>query len=233
MPAANWQRDRGSRFYRGAALAAALVALAGFFLTYFRPLVTGTFAGPPWAHVHGVLMFSWLALVVIQAFLLPQHRQLGWLALILAPAVAASTMAIGVAATRRDLASGIEVGMAGNITAPLIFCVLVAAAIMRRKDPQWHKRLIFMATVLVLWPAWFRWRHFLPAMERPDIWLGLVLAQLPLGLAMLRDRLQFGAVHPAYLFVGLPLIAEQAFEAFAFGQPFWNRFGMWLYAVLA
>jgi hypothetical protein len=167
LPAANWQRDRGSRFYRGAALAAALVALAGFFLTYFRPLVTGTFAGPPWAHVHGVLMFSWLALVVIQAFLLPQHRQLGWFALILAPAVAASTMAIGVAATR------------------------------------------------------------------PDIWLGLVLAQLPLGLAMLRDRLQFGAVHPAYVFVGLPLIAEQAFEAFAFGQPFWNRFGMWLYAVLA
>ena len=109
---------------------------------------------------------------------------------------------------------------------------LVLGAIAMRKRPQWHKRLVLIATVVMLWPAWFRWRHFLPWVPRPDITLGLIVADLPIVVAMVRDRLRFGAVHPAYWWVGLPVICEQTFEALAFGTPFWTRFGMWLYGLL-
>ncbi|HEX4847036.1 MAG TPA: hypothetical protein VFV30_02735 [Novosphingobium sp.] len=227
-----WNKDRGTRFYRFGALTAIAVALAGFFLTYLQPMAQGRFSGPVEAHVHGMLLASWLVLVCVQSCLLRSHRTLGWLAVALAPAIALSTMAIGVAATRRDLAAGIELGMAGNVTAPLIFCGLVAAAIALRRQPQWHKRLIFIATVAMLWPAWFRWRHFLPWVPRPDIVLGLVVANLPVAVAMLRDRLKFGVIHPAYFWVGLPVVAEQTFETMVFGTPLWTGFGMYLFRIL-
>jgi hypothetical protein len=231
--AARWSKDRGSRFYRIAAVLAIAVAFAGFYLTYLKPVAQGRFSGPEQSHLHGALLASWLVLVAVQSFLLPTHRKLGWIAVTLAPAIAVSTMAIGVAATRRDLAFGVELGMAGNVTAPLLFCALVGAAIWQRRSPQWHKRLILIATVVLLWPAWFRWRHFLPWVPRPDITLGLVVANLPIAIAMLRDHLRFGLVHPAYIWVGLPVIAEMTLETLVFGTPFWTSFGMWLYTLLA
>lgn len=230
---ATWSKDRGTRFYRTAALLAIAVAFAGFFLTYVKPMAAGQFEGPAASHWHGALLASWLILVAVQSFLLPTHRKLGWIAVVLVPAIAASTIAIGIAATRRDLALGIETGMAGNVTAPVLFCALVGAAIWQRRKPQWHKRLILIATTVMLWPAWFRWRHFLPWVPRPDIALGLVVANMPIAIAMLRDRMRFGAVHPAYWWVGLPVVAEMTFEAFVFGTPFWNAFGLWLYGLLS
>lgn len=231
--ASGWSKDRGSRFYRTAALLAIAVAFAGFFLTYLKPMALARFAGPAPSHLHGAILASWLILVVLQSFLLPSHRMLGWLAVLLAPAVVISTVNVGIAVTRRDLAQGITTGMAGNVTAPVLFCALVGAAIWQRRNPQWHKRLILIATTVVLWPAWFRWRHFLPWVPRPDITLGLIVANLPIAIAMLRDRIRFGAIHPAYLWVGLPVIAEMTFEAFAFGTPFWSAFGLGLYEWLA
>ena len=212
---------------------ALVVAFAGFFLTYVKPMAQGRFEGPAGAHLHGALLASWLILVAIQSFLLPSHRWLGWIAVALAPAIAASTIAIGVAATRRDLAQGIVVGMAGNVTTSLVFCGLIGAALIFRRKPQWHKRLILIATVVLLWPAWFRWRHFLPWVPRPDLTLGLVAANAPILIAMLRDWRLFGAIHPAYLRVGIPVIAWETFEALAFGTPAWTEVSMWFYQALA
>ncbi|MFM5948343.1 MAG: hypothetical protein ACKOPM_03805 [Novosphingobium sp.] len=234
----NWLRDRGTHFYRIAALLAPLVAVAGFWLTYLQPMAERRFSGPASAHGHGALLAGWLLLVVIQAWLIPGglkvHRKLGWLAVLLAPAVAVSTFMVGLEAADRDIARygpDAAASLAGNTTAPLIFLVLVAAAIWRRRDPQWHKRFIVVATVAMLWPAWFRWRHFLPWVPQPDITLGLVVADLPIVIAMLRDRVRFGAIHPAYLWAGLPLIAEQSLESFLFasGNPGWTAFGLTIY----
>lgn len=238
---ADWRRDRGTRFYRIAASCAPLVALAGFWLTYLQPMAEHRFSGPAMSHWHGAFLAGWLALVLVQVWLLPAqsriHRTLGWAAVLLAPAVAISTFAIGLEAAQRDIARygpDAVVGMAGNTTAPLIFLLLVAAAIKLRRDPQWHKRLILIATVAMLWPAWFRWRHFLPWVPHPDFVLGLVVADLPILIAMLRDRLRFGAVHPAYLWAGLPLIAEQTAESFLFasGNPGWTALGRAIYQLV-
>lgn len=229
--------DRRKVFYRIAAWGALAVALVGFFLTYTAPMIRGSFIGPRWSHVHGALLLAWLALLIAQTHLASTrpvvHRRLGLTAVILAPAVAVSTVAIGVESTRRDLAAGAGEGMAGNVTAPLVFCALVGAAIALRRKPQWHKRLILIAAVVVIWPAWFRWRHFLPWLPRPDITLGLIATNLLMVAAMARDRISFGTIHPAYLWVGLPVIAWQTFEVFAFGSAWWTRFDLWLYELLA
>lgn len=239
--APSWHADRRTTFYRIAAWGAVAVVFAGFFLTYTLPMARGGFDGPRWSHVHGALLLAWLLLTVAQSHLAPRrlalHRRLGWVAVALAPLVAASTIAIGHEAAERGVARGdgpIAIsGFLGSVTAPMIFLALVAAAIALRKRPQWHKRLIVVATVSMLWPAWFRWRHFLPSVPYPEVTLSLILADLPIVIAMIRDRLRFGAVHPAYLIAGLGLIAEQTFETFAFDQPAWRAVAQWLFGLPA
>lgn len=238
--AANWHKDRATTFYRLAALLAAVVAVAGFFLTYIQPIAQGRFSGPAWSHLHGALLAGWLLMLIVQTWLvrgkLGLHRRLGWVALALAPAIAVSTIAIARQAAHRDIAAGggIEAlsAVLGSLTATTIFLLLVLAAIALRKHPQWHKRIMFIATVAILWPAWFRWRHFLPGIPRPEISLGLILADLPILIAMARDRLRFGAVHPAYRWLGLGLIAEQTLEALAFDSPPWCAAAQALLAAL-
>ena len=238
---ASWQKDRATSFYRAGALLAVGVAAIGFFLTYLQPMAQGRFSGPSWSHIHGSLLGGWLILIVAQTWLvgksLQVHRKLGWAALALAPAITASTFAIAVEAAHRDVAAGggasAVSAVLGSLTSATIFLLLVLAAIALRRQPQWHKRIMFVATVAILWPAWFRWRHFLPAIARPDISLGLILAYAPIFIAMARDRLQFGAVHPAFWWVGLPLVAEQSLEVLAFDTPAWRAVAQTLFAALS
>lgn len=240
-PKPGWRADRATGFYRWAAWAALAVAFIGFFLTYSLPMARGTFAGPVWSHVHGALLLSWLLLTIVQAHLAAAavrvHRRLGWVAAILAPAVAASTIAVGYEAANIGLARGdgpIAIsGFLGSVTAPLIFLLLVAIALMQRRDPQFHKRAIFVATVAMLWPAWFRWRHFLPGLPRPEITLSLVAADAPIVIAMVRDRVGYGAVHPAYWWLGLGLVAEQTLETLAFDTPAWRIAAQAVYGLVA
>ena len=43
-----------------------------------------------------------------------------------------------------------------------MFVALAIAAVLLRRRPDWHKRLMLLATMVVLWPAFFRFRHLMP-----------------------------------------------------------------------
>jgi hypothetical protein len=112
------------------------------------------------------------------------------------------------------------------------FVIVIYASWRTRRQPDAHKRLILLATAAILWPAWFRWRHFLPTIPRPDIWLGVVAADLPIAIAALRDRIRFGAVHPAFWTAGVALGIEQASEVMLFGTDGWHRVALSLLEIL-
>jgi uncharacterized membrane protein YozB (DUF420 family) len=210
---------------------AAAVALAGFSTTYLLPMAGARFDGPVVAHIHGALFFGWIALMVVQTTLIRRgdirlHRAIGMVALPLALAMAISGVAIGVHATRRDVAAGggdfAISSLLGTVTAMTMFAAYVCIGITVRKRPDWHKRMMLLATIAVLWPAWFRFRHFMPWVPRPEIWLALVAADAAIPIAMLRDRLAFGRVHPAYWIFGVGLIAEQTLEVLLFDTHGWR-----------
>ncbi|MBX3480825.1 MAG: hypothetical protein KF842_10510 [Caulobacter sp.] len=69
-------------------------------------------------------------------------------------------------------------------------------------------------------------------MPRPDLWFGVVCADSLTLLAMLRDRLVLGRVHPVYLWVGTAVIAETATEALLFDSAGWRVVAGWVWAVL-
>ena len=226
-----WQGDRGSAFYVGFALLAATAALVGFSTTYFIPVATQHFAGPAVAHLHGLLFFGWITLLVTQAMLarrrrLRLHQRLGFVMLPLALAMAATGLGVGMFAVRRDLAAGAGEAaysqLVGIVMAMAFLLLFVGIAWATRRRPDWHKRMILLATIAVLWPAWFRWRHLMPWLPRPDIWLAVVVSDSLILAAVLRDRLRFGRVHPAWLVFGSLLITEHVAEVFLFDTAGWR-----------
>lgn len=226
-----------SRFFPYFALFALTAVMVGFFPTFTRPVWRGEFHGPVLAYFHGAFMLAWLLLFLSQALHVQmgrtaRHRVLGWIGLAVVPGVVLTTMAMGVHALRRDLAAGggeiATSSLVGSFTTPLIFALLFACAVAWRRRPDFHKRAMFLATAAILWPAFFRFRHYFPAVPRPDIWFGFVLSQLPILAAMLHDRWTLGSVHVVYRTLGVAVIAEAATEALLFDSPGWRVLAHWL-----
>ncbi|MES2306482.1 MAG: hypothetical protein V4558_13320 [Gemmatimonadota bacterium] len=204
------------------AVAGLCVGLIGFSTTLFIPLARGTFHAPPIVEIHGALFFSWLLLLVCQAQLvrtrrLPTHRRLGWVGAGLAVAMAASGVAVDILVTHRDLAAGqgdLARGQFLNILIEMvIFLGLVVAAVLCRRKPGWHKRLILLATISVLGPAWLRFRHFLPWVGNPFVTFSLI-ADAALLVAIGHDLRTTRKVHPAYLWAGSAMFAIHCAELF-------------------
>lgn len=223
-------RSRSRLFlFMGAVALSAMVL--GFGGTYFLPVAQGTFAGPWWLQLHGALAIGWVLMFALQPILvhtrqLRWHRRLGLAAMPLAVAVALTMIPAGLTQVRRELAMGVGEPaistLLGVFTSGALFVGLVVAGYRTRRTPEAHARWMLLATLVVIWPAWFRFRHWLPWVPRPDIWLALVLADVWIVLAMIHDRVVRGAVHPVLLWGGLFVILEQTAEVLLFDSPPWR-----------
>ena len=198
-------------------------------------------SAPPIVFVHGASALSWVTLFLLQPILIRQgrfdaHAYFGAAGLVIAVALAISGLAVGVYSTRRDLAAGLGEPAVSNLvgvcTSMGMFATLVMAALLSRSRPETHKRLMLLATILVVWPAWFRLRHYFPAVPRPDIVFAFAPLALLILVAMVRDRVVLSDVHPIYLWVGSAIIAEQAAEVFLYDTGPWRALAHGIYAVL-
>ena len=226
-----------SRHFLWAGAAALLAVLIGFFKTFLLPSWQGSFHGPPIVYVHGGFVLAWILLFLTQAWWIqsrriPRHRALGLLSGLVAPGVVVSTMAMGVFTMKRDLQAGLgelaTSSLLGTFTSPLIFFALVSAALAFRRQPDIHKRLMLLATVAILWPAFFRFRHYFPRAPSPEWIFAFLLPQLFLALAMLADKLRYGRVQAVYWWVGLPFMIEAALETYYFDSAGWRIVAHWL-----
>lgn len=235
-----WAKDRSTLFYLSFGIFGLLVVAFGFGVTYILPMARRSFSAPWFVHLHGASALGWLLLVIAQAKLVrtrrtPLHRRLGQVALPLALLIWASGMATAGWVAERDLPKGATAamtGLAGTFTGLSLFLLLAIAAVVTRGRPDWHKRLVLLATIHVLWPAFFRLRHLLPNIPNPDIWLGLVVPYFAIVVAAARDQWRYGKIHPVWLFVGPALVLEQSIEFAYFEHGLLSPFGELLYPLL-
>jgi hypothetical protein len=235
-----WARDRAGLFYYGFGFYALAAVFFGFSTTYFLPMAQRSFAAPLVVHLHGALCLTWVLFFITQSMLVRGqqtrvHRQVGQAGIPIALGILVSGMGTALWATERDLATvpTALTTMIGTLTSLSIFTAFVVFGVAMRRRPDWHKRLMMLATIVVLWPAFFRFRHFMPWVPRPDVWLGLVLADLPILIAAVRDRLVYGHVQPVWAIFGTLLVAEQSLEIMIFETTVWRELGNSVYHLLS
>jgi hypothetical protein len=224
-----------NRFYIGLSLLVTAIAFVGFWPTYFGPLLAGTVDKLPVIHVHAAVYVGWLAIFIAQATFAAAKRMdlhvklgnfaIGYGVLVIAMGV---TVAIAMFAVRVRAGNIEEAQM--RLVAPLsdmvFFAPLFAAAVRLRRKPELHKRLMIVATTVLLVAAVGR----MTFLGRP--WPLLLVWSSPLLLGAAYDVVRRRAVPWIYL-LGVVVIALRAFGAPLFGQTaVWHDWTAWLATVV-
>jgi uncharacterized membrane protein YozB (DUF420 family) len=220
-----WQRDR--LFFSAMALAAGITAFVGFAPTYYLKGIYGAPQLPLLVHVHGVLFSSWVVLLIAQSSLvymrrIDLHRRLG----ILGAALAAWMTVIGYftaigALHRGRMSAGF---LAVPLTTVVLFPLLVSAALIARRNPEAHKRLMLIATTELLlapvgrWPVVQDWGA-LGSYAVTDIFIAALVAY---------DLVTRRRPHPVTLWAGFLFIASQPLRQMLGGTATWLTFVHWI-----
>jgi uncharacterized membrane protein YozB (DUF420 family) len=213
-------------FFLRYAIVIALFILFGF--AQFAMRGYSDFRGAPLTvHLHGGLMIAWLGIFVAQNMLVHRgelaiHRTLGWTSVALLPFVALTGILVGYNAVAMDRVPPFfsdSYFLALTSVGTLAFAAMVLWAIVRRRQVQWHRRLMLGAMFLLLEPALGR---LLP-MPLLGAWgetMSLVVQLLFAAVLARHDKRVLGAVHPATIAIAVVLVASHAmFELLAVLPP--------------
>jgi hypothetical protein len=247
-------RRRTSRwFYVGLAVSVIAVSVAGFapsIIDRSRRIAPATSLSV----AHGILAVAWLLVFLTQATLVATHRpsvhrRLGAAGAVLALIMVVVTYASVVDWARRgyDVSGDIArvfstppgiaaptvpsaefaAGIFGVLAGPVIWGVLIAAALWYRHRPDIHKRLMFMALASVLDVPLL---HVVGVLVSwwPDLWVAGFVGSRVVVVAVLfasaiNDKLSQGRVHPVSLWVALFLtVWEVAVVPVVISTPAWR-----------
>jgi hypothetical protein len=228
------------RFFTGMAVAVAVSVFAGFAPTYYLKGLYGTPALSPFVHFHGMLFTSWILLLVTQTTLVSAkrtalHKKLGILGGLLALAMVVVGTAVAVALAKRGQAPGLPpplVFLAGPFSGMVLFATLVAAGFYTRRRRDTHKRLMVLATIVIVGAATDR--LLLPtgvlAFSGLPLNAGTSLGLLAIfvGACFIYDLRTRGRVHPAFLWGGLYVMSTLYLSRFIGTTSPWLAFAGWL-----
>ncbi|MFI5184792.1 MAG: hypothetical protein ACHQNV_10350 [Vicinamibacteria bacterium] len=222
-------------------LAIFVSVFVGFARSFFlRPLF------PTWPsphetifYVHGALFTAWFVLLIVQASLVAAgrtdtHRKLGrWGVALAASMVVLGILGALIAARRPTGFVGIPVPGLRFLAIPffdmLLFSSFVATAIVKRGDPQAHKRWMLLASIELLTAAIARWPVVMTTGALP-LYFGLT--DLFLVPIVIWDLVSRRRVHSATLWGGLLLIVSQPLRLVVSGTAAWLAFARWATGLL-
>jgi hypothetical protein len=221
------------RTFLVAGIVAIVLALAGFGPGY-GAYMAGQFQIAMPAHLHGVLMVGWLAILLRQAVLarrrqLDAHRRLGRYGMALGVVMWLSMLALtvrGLAVYDVPEGSYIYDVMITQLYLATVFPLLLAAAWLHRHRPDWHKRFIVLATILVLQAAVDR-MFWLPQVL-PGYWAAAFYLDLLLVVVAVADWRCLRRVHGATLVGSALILAGQTVTALSVKSPAWHHFAFGL-----
>jgi hypothetical protein len=212
-------------FYLCMSLVMAGLVVAGFSRTVNANLIHANPPRPWLLWVHGTAFSTWIVFFILQSALVrlrrvAVHRFLGWVGAALAAFMTVLGFTIAVVMARFDSAVLHQPGTDAFLSIPfadmLLFGPLMAIAIFLRKRPEYHRRLIFVASCQLMDAAVgrfdFIFNHnlFYPALD------------LLIVFGMLRDRFVDGRINKAYLYALTPMIALQSLAVYAWRiNPAW------------
>jgi hypothetical protein len=218
--------ERDQSFWQKMMLGIALFIVFGFAQFAARGFVNyGQI--PIVVHIHGAIMLSWLALAVMQSMLVQRgnlalHRRLGWLGVVLASAVVTMGSVVGLWATmtrHQPPFFTLPYFLALTQVGMIAFAGMIAAAIVRRRQTEWHRRLLVGAMVMIIEPALGRLLP-MPLIMPWGEWVVLGIQLGVLAIVARHDRKVLGHVHPATMAAGLVIaLTHVVIELLAITPP--------------
>ena len=225
------------RFFTGMAVAMAIAAFIGFAPTYYLAALNDapTPALTPSVHLHGALTTAWVLLLIVQTSLIAAkrydiHKAMGLAGIFVALGILVSGFHVAIASERRVFSEA-NAGTLGDpyvflifpLSAVVIFAVFVALGVANRHRPDFHKRLMLLATLSLIFPAVAR--IFLRSTSiMPGPIGGMILADIFLVALVAYDLVTRGRLHPVTLWGGgFLLLSELLRVAIGFSEP-WQMF---------
>lgn len=215
----------GRYFYFGMALLMAGLAFLAFRRTVDAGLLHADPPKPRLLWFHGAAFLAWIVLFIAQTALVRVrkvrvHRTLGWLGAALAAVMVVSGFIVSVVMLRFEMnvmhRKNVAVFLSILWCDMILFGACMALAIYFRKRPEYHRRLVFLASCQLMQAVFVRFHYlgfhdlFFPALDL------LIVA------GILRDRVVDGRVNRIYLYVFPVMIALQTLATYLkLANPSW------------
>ena len=225
-------RAAAPRFFGLMALFCAVVVLIGFAPSfYLRPFSDR----PPLSltvQLHGLAFTLWIVLFLAQSWLVRHrrinlHRILGTGGAALAVLLVVMAMAVAIPQARtfmvtghRPLGYSPEQFLFLQMGDMLQFAILVALAVILRRRPEAHKRLMLLATLSIIAPAIGRMP--LPPLVKFAVPMVAVLGCMAFDLVRQRR------IHPAFLWGGIAFIVATPLRVALGATPTWGKIAQWI-----
>lgn len=204
------------RYFSRTALIVTVTVVAGFVPNYTLRLLHHD-PNLTWlVHAHGLVMAAWVTLFLTQTLLVAKHRVdlhrrlgiPGTVVAVLVLGVGVPTLINAAARKSHDVHSTRLLWMlaAFDGIALVVFAGLVCAAIVLRRRTDYHKRLMLLATLSLLGPAFGRITSYAKGFQ-DDSDLGVLLLCAGTVLAcVVVDKMRSQRLHPAFVWGGALVI---------------------------
>jgi len=228
------------RIYLAIGVLMLAIAIAGFWPSYYGQILPGTLRQPPVIHLHAAVFLGWLFIVIAQAWLaatgrITLHRRLGRFLFIYGVLVIFVGWFLVLVLFAERVHAG-EVTQARNqlfvpFTDMLFFAPVLFAAWALRRRSEFHKRLIIVATTVLLIAAAHRFIG-VHIGRPPPLWPVMTVWLAPILVAMGHDLVTRRIVHPVYV-IGIAWISCMKLRAPLRSTSIWEGFSSWLATLVA
>ncbi|HEV2469016.1 MAG TPA: hypothetical protein VGS78_07470 [Candidatus Sulfotelmatobacter sp.] len=212
-------------FYLTMSFVLAGLVVWGFSRTVDASLFHASPPRPVLLWVHGTAFATWIILFILQSALVrvrkvSVHRFLGWFGAALAALMVVLGFTTAIVMTRFDTAVLHQTGIDSFLSVPfadmILFGACMVLAIYWRKRPEYHRRLIFIASCQLMDAALGRFDFFF---NHNLFYPGL---DFLIALGMIRDWVVEGRVHKVYLYAAAPFIVIQSLAVYTWRlNPAW------------
>jgi hypothetical protein len=215
----------GRYFYLCMSLALAALVIVGFSRTANTNLFHANPPRPRLLWIHGAAFSMWVVFFIAQSALVRSrkvsvHRLLGWFGAVLAAVMVVLGCTIAVVMTRFDAVVLQQKGVDAFLSIPfedmMVFGSCIAMAIYWRKRPEYHRRLVFIASCQLMDAAIGRFDFMF------NHSLFYLAVDCLVALGMIRDWVVDKRVHKVYLYALPLLIVVQSLAIYAWRiDPKW------------
>ena len=216
-------------FYFFMSLLIAVTVVYGFSHTIDHNLVHAVPRRPWLLYLHATVFSGWVAFFILQSALIRTrnvriHRRLGWFGVALGVVIPVLGISAAISMARFYL---VHFHDASNIPFLSIqFCDITSftipftLAILWRKKPEFHRRLVLVASCALTAAAFGRFPHYL--LPYPWFYVGV---DVLVFLGVVRDLIVNRRIHPVYRYALPALIVAETFavQLFLHTPPWWLK----------